>query len=146
MPDKARKFIFFTVFMKCGHIYFSSLIILLFCCKKQMRHHPFKIQSPFHLNLPKQTCLNIKSLFHIYITARVWGCHSQNFDNHKFNVFTIKFTRLIMKIFKCVAIAFDCIWRIVTNRWRHKGNSISCIWKRCRPALRTFTAWTMTEI
>ena len=37
--------------------------------------------------------------------ASVLGCHSQNFDNYKFNVFTIKLTRLIMKTFKGVGFA-----------------------------------------
>ena len=57
----------------------------------------------------------MKSLFHIYITARVLDCRSQNFDNHKFNVLTIKFTRLIMKTFKGVvfaSIVFDLYLQI----------------------------------
>ena len=41
--------------------------------------------------------------------ARVRRCCNQNFDNHKFNVFTIKFTKLTMKTFEGVIalIVFD---------------------------------------
>ena len=51
MSDKASKFIFLTVFVKGGHIIFSSLSIWLFCFKIKMGCYPFKIQSEFHLKL-----------------------------------------------------------------------------------------------
>ena len=49
------------------------------------------------------------------MTDRVWGCRSQNFNKHKFNVFRIKFTRLIIKSFKGVvfaSIVFDVYLQI----------------------------------
>ena len=49
------------------------------------------------------------------MAARVWGCRSQNFDNHKFNVFTIKFKRRLIKTFKgvvCASIVFDVYLQI----------------------------------
>ena len=101
MPDKIRKFVVFYSFYEVWAQYFSNLIIWLFCFKKKMGYHPFKIQSASILNLPKHE----KSISHIEYTVSVWGCHSQNFDNYKFNAFTIKFTRLIFKTFKGVVFA-----------------------------------------
>ena len=65
MPDKASKFIFFTVFMKRGLsiFQFDHLIV---CFKNKSDIIPSKLRLRSILNL-----LNIKILFHIYIATRV---------------------------------------------------------------------------
>ena len=89
MLDKASKFIFFTVFMKHGHSIFP---IWSFGCLDII---PSEFSLRSILNFPKHQ----KSISHI-----------QNFDNHKFNVFAIQFTRLVMKTFKggvFASVVFD---------------------------------------
>ena len=124
--------------MKRGHDIFPIWSFSCFALRVKWAVIPSKFSLRSILNWPNQKCISHTRLKFEAVAVKT-------LINHNFSVFTIKFSRLVMKTFKRVVL-HRLHLTYIYNQWRHKGISMSRIWKRCSPALRTFSAWTMAEM